>query len=90
MGYPEMVTLIVVAALQAFTAWLTWRSHNLTAETKNIALATQHNVAIIEKATNSLTDRLVATTGREQRAEGVIQGKAEGKIEEAAKDKRPR
>lgn len=82
---PSEMTLLVVAALNAFTAWMTWRAHNEVVATKNVVLATQHDVAVIEKATNSLTDRLVASTDKasraEGRAQGLVQGKAEGKAE---------
>ena len=56
--------LFGIAALNAYTVFITTRTHNVAIETKSIAILT-------EKNTNSLTDRLVETTAKASRAEGV-------------------
>lgn len=88
---PSEMTLLVVAALNAFTAWMTYRSHNEVISAKNAVLATQGDVRKIELATNSMKDALVLATAKaslaEGKAQGLVQGKAEGKAETG--NKRP-
>ena len=70
------ITLLLIAIFQAATAFLTWRTHSATKDT-------QMNVAVIEKATNSMKDRLVEATGKASRAEGKEEGLAIGEAKAA-------
>ena len=70
------VTLLLIAVFQAITAFLAWRTHSAAKDT-------QTDVAIIEKATNSMKDRLVEATGKASRAEGKEEGLAIGEVKAA-------
>ena len=59
--------LAIIALANAFTAFLVYRTHI-------IAQATAANVAIVERATNSMKDALVVATGKASRAEGIAAG----------------
>ncbi len=58
------LTLLLVAVLNAFTAYMAWRTHNLTKQ--------------VEVATNSMKDALVKATGEASHAAGLAEGKASG------------
>ncbi len=62
------VAQLITAAALAYNIWQTWRVK------KNIQNVGD-NVKIIEKATNSLTDRLVETTRTEAHAAGMKEEK---------------
>ncbi len=50
------LTLLVIALLNAFTAYMAYRTHSLTKQ--------------VEVATNSMKDALVAATGKSEYARG--------------------
>lgn len=60
----DLLVLLGIAALNAFTAWTTWR--------------TRSDVRIIEKATNSMKDELVKATDRAAHIAGKEEGRLEG------------
>ncbi len=64
------LTLLGIALLNAFTAFMAWRTHNLTKQ--------------VETATNSMKDALVKSTGETSYAEGLAEGKASGERKAAA------
>jgi hypothetical protein len=80
------IALFFIAIFNAFTAWVTWRTHKTTTEVKKATLETQANVAIVEKATNSMKDALVAATGQAAHAAGVTEGLAQASAEKAVFD----
>lgn len=75
----ENLILLGIAGLNAYTALLAYRTHQA-------ALATQINVAVVEKATNSMKDALVKATGEKEHAAGVEVGRKEARAE-AKEDK---
>lgn len=72
--------LLGIAALNAFTAWMTWR-------TSEDILQTKKDVRKIELATNSMHDALVATTAKASHAVGKAEGRAEVTAEDKAQEK---
>ena len=68
------LALLGVAAFNAVTAYLTWRTHN-------IALKQTDTIQLLEKNTNSIKDALVASTAKASRAEGVAAGRMEEKFD---------
>lgn len=71
------LVLAVIAVINLITAVLTVRTHIA-------AVATQANVEIIEKATNSMKDALVATTGKAAFLAGRQEATIEGEVKAAA------
>jgi hypothetical protein len=69
------VILGLIALFNLITAFLAYRTH------QNV-IATRADVAVIEKATNSMKDALVKATGEASHAAGVTEGLAQ-----AARDK---
>lgn len=65
----DTIALLFIAVLNAFTGYLAWR--------------TRSDVRVIEKATNSMKDALVAATDVAARAEGKEEGRLEGVAEGA-------
>lgn len=63
----ELAQLVTALAL-AYNIWQTWR--------------VKKNVQIIEKATNSMQDALVASTAKASLAEGTAAGLEQGRNEE--------
>ena len=63
----ELAQLITAVAL-AYNIWQTWR--------------VKKNVQVIEKATNSMKDALVAATAKASLAEGTAVGLEQGRNEE--------
>lgn len=63
----NLVMLLLIGLVNAYTAWLSHR--------------TNKNVAIVEKATNSMKDALVAATAKASLAEGTAVGLAAGRLE---------
>lgn len=59
---PNLV-LLIVAMVNAFTAYIGWRAHQ-------IAQATQADMRKVEIATNSMKDALVAKTAEASEAKG--------------------
>ena len=59
--------LILVAVINLFTAFVTWRTYSLTRQ------------VVIH--TNSMKDALVASTDKAARAEGKAEGKAEAEAQ---------
>lgn len=59
--------LLAIAVLNAFTAYMAYRART--------------DIAIVEKATNSMKDALVASTRIVAHGEGKAEGIAEGKTE---------
>jgi len=74
------LVLAVIAIATALNGYFQWRSNQLSAETNVIAKKTQADVAIVEKATNSMKDALVKAAGDA----GLVQGRAEAAAEVAA------
>lgn len=68
---PNLIALALIAVMNAFTAFLAYRTHLATA-------ITQTNVAKIEIATNSMKDALVEATGKASHAEGMAEGIKQG------------
>jgi len=70
MGHVDINTifLLAVAALNAFTAYWSHRAK------KSIDMASK-NIEVIEKATNSMKDALVASTAKASLAEGTAIGR---------------
>jgi hypothetical protein len=64
------LVLLLVALLNCVTAAISWYSNH-------VVLQTRKDVAIIEKATNSMKDALVKATGEASRAAGVVEGRQE-------------
>ena len=71
------IGLVLVAVLNAVTAFLAYRTHQTT-------LDTNRNVKIVETATNSMKDQLVASTAKASLAEGELKGRADKTREEKA------
>ena len=61
--------LLTVAALNLITAFMAWRTHQLTRQ--------------VELATNSMKDALVKATGEAAHAAGVEQGRLAGEVKAA-------
>ena len=61
----NLILILMIAALNAFTAWTTMQSKKTIIE--------------LEKNTNSIKDALVASTAKASHAEGMAEGKAEEK-----------
>jgi len=61
--------LLLVALMNAFTAFMAYRTHQ--------------NVLVVELATNSMKDALVAATGSAAHAAGVTEGRAQAKADRA-------
>jgi hypothetical protein len=71
------VALVAIAVLNAFTAFLAYRTHLTSVETNK-------NVAIVEKANNSMKDALVASTAKASMAEGELKGRADARTDTLA------
>lgn len=56
----NLIVILIIAALNAYTARMSWK--------------TNKNVALVERATNSMKDALVASTARASHAEGTAEG----------------
>lgn len=69
---------IVIALIQALTAWFVWKGQRHQEEANA-------NILKIEKATNSMKDALVAATDRAAHAVGLAEGKKYGEAKAAAK-----
>ena len=54
--------LLAVAAMNALTAYLTYKA--------------RQDIHTVEKATNSMKDALVAVTGESMKAQGILEGRA--------------
>lgn len=66
------IALVLIAVMNAVTAFLAYRTHLATQ-------TTQSNVAKIEIATNSMKDALVEATGKASHAEGMAEGIVQGR-----------
>ena len=62
------IILLVIAAFNLLTAFLSWRTHVSSK-------ATQADVKKVELATNSMKDALVLATGKAAHAAGLAEGK---------------
>lgn len=69
MGEYNTLMLLVIALMNAVTAFMAWRTHG--------------NILLLEHNTNSIKDALVAATGKAAHGEGLELGRAEGKAEAA-------
>lgn len=67
---PNMV-LLVIALVNAFTAFMAWKTKNIAQDTKVAAEKTEVN-------TNHMREQLVAATGDAAHAAGKEEGRAEG------------
>jgi Flp pilus assembly protein TadB len=56
--------LLGIAAMNAITAYIAWRTHESAKRAEN-------NIQIVEKATNSMKDALVAAAGKAGFQQGV-------------------
>jgi len=65
------IILAVIALANLFTAFLAFKNHDAIKEARS-------DIAIIEKATNSMKDALVTATGKASRAEGLAEGLKRG------------
>jgi len=63
----NLVVILLIAAINAYTAYITRK--------------TNKNVEIVERATNSMKDALVAATAKASLAEGTAAGLAQGRKE---------
>ncbi len=63
------LVLLFIAAMNVVTAFLSWRTHQLTQK--------------VEVATNSMKDALVKATGEASHAAGMVEGLAQGAAEKA-------
>ena len=63
----NLIILLLIAAMNAYTAYKTNK--------------TEKNMAIVEKATNSMKDALVASTAKASLAEGHAAGLEQGRTE---------
>lgn len=76
------IGVVVVAICGVITVMLqTWLAAQQLKANEN-SKRIEEKVEVIHKATNSLVDKLVESTGKEQRAKGVAEGKAEQKTEQ--------
>lgn len=66
------LALVLIAVMNAFTAFMAYRTHVA-------AVTTQTNVAKVEIATNSMKDALVKATGEASHAAGMAEGIAQGR-----------
>jgi hypothetical protein len=71
------LSLLGIAIFNAITGFLAWRIHLMTVITKR-------NVEVIEVATNSMKDALVAATGKAERAAGAEEERMRGEAKAAA------
>lgn len=71
--HADTVMLGFIAITNLVTGWLAWR--------------TRADVRVIEKATNSMKDALVAATDVAARAEGKEEGRLEAESKEEARGK---
>jgi hypothetical protein len=62
--FMHALLLLGIAAFNAFTAFMAWRTLGVTKRT-------EANVAIVEKATNSMKDALVLAAGKAGFQQGV-------------------
>ncbi len=70
------ITILVIGAINAFIAWMAYRTQKLIADTH---LLTKQ----VEVATNSMKDALVKATGEAAHAAGKDEGRLEGEIKAA-------
>lgn len=63
MGDSNTWALLIIAALNALTAWFTYK--------------TRKDMKTLEINTNSIKDALVASTAKESHASGLAEGRAE-------------
>jgi hypothetical protein len=68
------IALVTIAALNALTAFFAYRTHQTSIDTNK-------NVKIVEKATNSMKDALVASTAKASHAEGELKGRSDSRNE---------
>lgn len=66
---------------------LSWRTHSTAVKTQESMKEAKEDIRTIEKATNSLTDRLVATTATASHAEGEKAGRLELQREQIIQSK---
>jgi hypothetical protein len=66
----EAMIWLVIATLNAYTAFMSWRAHRIASENST-------KIEQIEVATNSMKDALVKATGEAAHAAGVKEGRAE-------------
>ncbi len=79
-------SLLLIAALNAATAFLTWRTHDAIGVVKLDVAETKNNISTVEKATNSMKDALVAATAKASQAAGELKGRAD-QIQEGRKER---
>lgn len=82
----DNVVLAVIAVATALNSYFQWRSNQISHETKAIAKKTQADVALVEKATNSMKDALVRATADASLAQGLAAGRAEMVAERKAEE----
>jgi hypothetical protein len=70
------VILAMIALFNLITAFLAYRTHQA-------AVSTQANMALVEKATNSMKDQLVKATGEAAHAAGMSEGLAQSASDRA-------
>jgi hypothetical protein len=81
--------LLAVAALNAWTAYFSWKAHANTLVTRQTVSDTQKDIHTIEKATNSMKDQLVKASGLAGETRGRAEGDAEIKDLTAQLAKKP-
>lgn len=71
------LVLAVIAIATAANGYFQWRNNQIAHETRQIAQDTRADVAIVEKATNSMKDALVKATADASLLKGRAQVTAE-------------
>lgn len=68
----DLIALLGIAAMNAFTAYLSFKTHS--------------QIRVLEKNTNSIKDALVLSTAKASRSQGNVEGRAEEKTEQLERD----
>lgn len=73
--------LLAIAVFNAIAAYFSWQAKQIVTQAKDVVVATQSVIQVLEKNTNSIKDALVASTDKAARAEGMAEGKIQGNVE---------
>jgi hypothetical protein len=80
----ETIMLALIALLNAYTAWTISRAHAAVLMAGDKIASVAHDVHVVEKATNSMKDALVAATSAAANGAGYERGRLEGEVKAAA------
>lgn len=75
---PNVVMWVLIALVNAYTAWLVHRTHETIGTVTKDVKEVKENILIVERATNSMKDALVAKTGEAAHAAGLEEGRIAG------------